>query len=121
MLPRPPAVADYAGRIEADLGKLFVVRSDSRPFHILGGVLFLDVGGSSMNRAYFPGRLRVPLRAGDRAVYVGTLRYHRDEFFEITKVTVVDEYGAASAEFRRKFGNGTTLRKALMAPVAQPQ
>lgn len=116
-LPRPPAVADYAGRIEADLGKLFVVRSDSRPFYILGGVLFLDVGGSSMNRAYFPGRLRVALRPGDRAVYIGTLRYHRDEFFEITKVTVVDEYAAASAEFGRKFGDGTPLRKALMAPV----
>lgn len=116
-LPRPPAVADYAGRIEADLGKLFVVRSDSRPFYVLGGVLFLDVGGSSMNRAYFPGRLRVALRPGDRAVYIGTLRYHRDEFFEITKVTVVDEFKEANTEFARKFGTGQNLRKALMAPV----
>lgn len=116
-LPRNPAVSDYAGRIEATLGSHFFVRSSNRSFYILGGVLFLDAGGSTMNRAHFPGRLKVTLRPGDRAVYIGTLRYHRDEFFEITKVTVVDEYKDASTEYLRKFGATDALRKALMSPV----
>lgn len=113
-LPRDLAIADYAGRIEATLGEFFFVRSRSAPLHILGGVLYLEVGGSGMSRARFPGGLKVALKPGDRAAYIGTLRYHRDEFFEITKVSIMDEYGAANAEFKKKFGSGVPLRKALM-------
>jgi hypothetical protein len=78
--------------------------------------MVLEVG-SGMSGARFPGKLRVALKPGDRAVYIGTLRYYRDEFFEITRVAVVDEYGAANAEFANKFGSGVPLRKALMAPA----
>lgn len=115
-LPPEPAFSDFAGRIEATLGSHFFVRSSSTPFYILGGVMVLDVG-SGMSGARFPGKLRVALKPGDRAVYIGTLRYYRDEFFEITRVAVVDEYGAAHAEFANKFGSGVPLRKALMAPA----
>jgi hypothetical protein len=116
--PRPlssePKVADYAGRIEAPIGNTYFVKSASAPFYINGGVLFLEIGGSGMQRVHFPGGLRVPAKPGDRAVYIGTLRYHRDEFFEVTRVTVADDYGEASAEFARKFGGAAVLRKALM-------
>jgi hypothetical protein len=116
VLPVNPAISDYADRIEATLGSNFFVRSRNLPFYILGGVVFLEMG-SGTSRAHFPGGLRVEVEPGDRAVYIGTLRYHRDEFFEITRVTVVDEYGTADAEFRKKFGNGTLLRKTLMMPT----
>jgi hypothetical protein len=119
-LPRDPRVADYAGRIEAPIGSTFFVRSSSAPFYVLGGVLFIEIGGSGMDRVYFPGGLHVALKPGDRAVYVGTLRYHRDEFFEIKRVTVLDHYAAASAEFAAKFGKGERLRKALMTQAKQP-
>lgn len=115
-LPADPAISDFAGRIEATLGSHFFVRSGSTPFYILGGVVFLEVG-PGMSRARFPGGLKVAPKPGDRAVYVGTLRYYRDEFFEITRVAVVDEYGAAQAEFAMKFGSDMPLRKALMAPA----
>lgn len=112
-----PGMADYAGRIEAILGKNFFVRSDSKPFYILGGMMYLDLGGREMNRAYFPGGLKVSLKPGDKAVYVGTVRYHRNEFFEITKAAIVDDYAAASAEFKKKFGAKYPLRKALLTTV----
>jgi hypothetical protein len=112
-LPTDPKIADYADRIEAPLGSHFFVRTRSAPFYIHGGIVFLDMG-SSMNRAHFPGGIRVALKEGDRAVYIGTLRYHRNEFFDITDVQVVDEYAAANAEYSKKFGNGVALRKALM-------
>ena len=118
-LPREPAIADYAGRIEAPLGETFFVRSRRAPFHVLGGVLFLDFGGDTQQRAYFPGGLQVDARAGDRAVYIGTLRYHRDEFFEVSRVTVVDDYAEANAEFNRKFAGRQALRKALMKPAGR--
>ena len=120
-LPRDPAIADYAGRIEAPIGSTFFVRSKSTPFYVLGGVLFLEIGGTGMQRVYFPGGLQVAAKPGDRAVYIGTLRYHRDEFFEISRVTVVDDYREANAEFTGKFGSGAVLRKALMTRVKPPR
>jgi hypothetical protein len=110
-------MADYAGRIEAILGKNFFVRSDSKPFYILGGMLYLDLGGQEMNRAYFPGGLKVSIKPGDKAVYVGTVRYHRNEFFEITKAAIIDDYDRANAEFKKKFGAKYPLRKALLTTV----
>jgi hypothetical protein len=110
-LPADPKIADYADRIEAPLGNHFFVRARSAPFYIQGGIVLLD---SSMSRARFPGGLRVALKEGDRAVYIGTLRYHRNEFFDITDVQVVDEYAAANVEYVKKFGNGVPLSKALM-------
>ena len=116
-LTQEPGMADYAGRIEAILGKNFFVRSDSKPFYILGGMMYLDLGGREMNRAYFPGGLKVSIKPGDKAVYVGTVQYHRNEFFEITRAAIVDDYDRANAEFKRKFGAKYPLRKALLTTV----
>ena len=98
----------------APLGQTFFVRSRAAPFYVLGGMLILEMGGSRVDRAYFPGGLKVEVKPGDRAVYIGTLRYHRDEFFEVSKTVVVDDYAGASAEFVRRFGDGQGLRKSLM-------
>jgi hypothetical protein len=119
-LPRDLALKDYAGRIEAPIGETFFVRSSSKPFHIIGGMLFLDIGGNSLDRAYFPGGVRVAVNTEDRAIYIGTLRYQRDEFWKITKVTIVDDYPAASAEFSKRFGGQQVLRKSLMQPQKRP-
>ena len=64
-------------------------------------------------RIEIPGVLRYDIRPGDKAIYVGTLRLHRDEFNSVTAADVVDDYAAAAAEFKRRFGPGTALRKAL--------
>lgn len=117
VLTEAPGMADYAGRIEAILGKNFFVRSHSKPFFILGGMMYLDLGGREMNRAYFPGGLKASLKPGDKAVYVGTVQYHRNEFFEVTKAAIVDDYERANAEFKKKFGAKYPLRKALLTPV----
>jgi hypothetical protein len=116
-LTQEPGMADFAGRIEAKFGKTFFVRSESKPFYILGGMMYLDLGGQEMNRAYFPGGLKIALKPGDKAVYVGTVQYRRNEFFEITKATVIDDYGRANAEFKKKFGTKYPLRKALLTAV----
>lgn len=114
VLTKEPEVADYAGRIEAILGNNFFVRSSSKPFFIIGGMMYLELGGSEMNRAYFPGGLKVSIKPGDKAVYIGTIQYHRNEFFEISKVSIADDYERANAEFKKKFGSRHTLRKALL-------
>lgn len=114
VLKSEPVIADYAGRIEALLGKNFFVRSDSKPFYLLGGMLYLSVGGREINRVYFPGGLKVSIKPGDKAIYIGALQYHRDEFFNISKMQIVDHYESANTEFKKKFGSKYNLRKALL-------
>jgi hypothetical protein len=65
----------------------------------------------------FPGPIEFDIRPADKAIYVGTLRLHRDEFHEVQKAEVLDHYNAAYADLTRKFGAGLPLRKALLKPV----
>jgi hypothetical protein len=65
----------------------------------------------------FPAPLALDLRPGERAVYIGTLRLHRDEFHEVTKAELLDHYAAASLEFHRRFPGNLPPRKALLQGV----
>jgi hypothetical protein len=114
VLTKEPEAADYSGRIEATLGKNFFVRSNSRPFFIIGGMMYLELRGDVKNQVYFPGGFKVSIKPGDQAVYIGTVQYHRNEFFEITKITINDDYDSANAEFKKKFGARIPLHKALL-------
>jgi hypothetical protein len=62
----------------------------------------------------FPVPLKLDVRPGDAALYVGTLRLHRDEFHEVIKAEVRDDYAAAMADYRRKFPGGPVPRKSLL-------
>lgn len=117
VLTKEPGMDDFAGRIEAKIGQNFFVRSHSKPFYILGGMLYLELGGREMNRVYFPGGMKVSIKPGDKAVYVGTVQYHRDEFFDIKKVAILDDYDRVNAEYKKKFGSKQPLRKALLTTV----
>jgi hypothetical protein len=65
----------------------------------------------------FPGPIEFDIRPADKAIYVGTLRLHRDEFREVTRAEVHDHFDAAYADFTRKFGPGLPLRTALLKPL----
>lgn len=71
-------------------------------------------------QAWLPGGLKVDVKPGDKAVYMGTIRYHRNEFMDITKVEIKDHFGAESAAFKKKFGDSMVLRKRLAVLVAAP-
>ncbi len=76
----------------------------------------LDV---STKELLIPGPIEFDIRPSDQAMYIGTLRLHRDEFNEVTRAELIDEYPQALAEFRKKFGNGAALRRAIARPVRQ--
>lgn len=58
-----------------------------------------------------PGGLKFSYAKSDRAVYIGTLQYYRDDFNVITKVRIKDEYAQASAEFKSRFSPQYPLKK----------
>lgn len=116
-LTEEPGRKDFKGRIDATYGDDFMVRSGDEPFFVIAGMMYLSMGYGPPDPAYFPGGFKAEIRPGDKAVYIGTIRYHRNEFFEITKVEVVDEFDRANAEFTTEFGTQHPLRKALLKPV----
>jgi hypothetical protein len=104
------------------LGELYFLRVPKNTPHMLGGYIRAEyvtrmTGPRSVAvddaRIEIPGGVRYDVRPGDRAIYVGTLVLHRDEFNEVTKAVIVDDYAAAAAAFKQRFGQGTELRKAI--------
>jgi hypothetical protein len=65
----------------------------------------------------FPSPAELDMRPGDKAIYIGTLRMHRDEFHEVTKAEIRDDYERALADYRKKFGSAPAPRKALLKSV----
>src|SRR5215470_8721782 len=63
-----------------------------------------------------PAPIEFDIKPSDTAIYIGTLRLHRDEFNEVVKAEILDDYAGASIEFRKKFGTTASPRKALLKP-----
>jgi hypothetical protein len=50
---------------------------------------------------------------------VGTIRYQRNEFNDLLKVEVLDEYAGARRDVEKRFGKGVKLVKRLARPVPE--
>lgn len=81
--------SEFQRSLEAQWGVPFMVKTARQRTWLNGGVTHLDV--LRQERLWFPGGYYFDVPAGARAVYVGTLRYHRNDFNAITRVEVVDE------------------------------
>lgn len=126
--PRPMerlALGDLKQRINAPFGQHFFVNHPAQPLYILKSwvVMQAEIKVQSPNArtddglAPLQGMFRIDVKPGDKAVYIGTIRYHRDEFFGTTRVQVRDDFASANAEFQRRFGRTLSLRKSLAVPV----
>ncbi len=110
-----PQLSDYDGRIEAPIGEVFYVRAKSaKPIYVNRSEILMDVYGTGPEKAVLPSGYKIDIHPGDRAVYIGTIKYYRDEFFTVHRVEIIDDYEKESAAFRKKFGRKFALRKALV-------
>jgi hypothetical protein len=112
------------------LGELYFLRVPKNTPYMLGGYIRTQyvtrmISPRSVavdeSRIEIPGGVRYDMRPGDRAIYVGTLVLHRDDFNEVTKAVIVDDYAPAAAAFRQRFGQGTELRRAIPKTQAPPR
>lgn len=87
--PGHPKASEYQASIEADWGKPFMVKMPRQRTFFNGGTTYLDVVDNA--RLSFPGGVYFEVPADAKAVYIGTLRYHRNDFNTITRVEVVEE------------------------------
>lgn len=110
-----PTHHDYEGGIQAKLGKPFYVAMPARDRYVLGASIVVSYAREEM--AYFPGGLRIPVQRGDRAIYVGSLIYCRDEFFNVDRALLIDEHARAAQAFQTRFGDDVQLTKRLALPL----
>lgn len=86
--------------------------------YFIGAIVPMRQEGSSRHRneirVNLPTGLRITALPQDRAIYIGTIRYFRDEFFDILRVEVIDDYGQAREQFAKKFGTAVVLQKRLL-------
>lgn len=101
--------------VKAPIGGEFFAIAPYREANITGAMIYLNMNDS----IYFPGGWRYVASEQDQAIYIGTIKYRRNEFYEIVGVKVIDEYAQANREFAGKFGSGIKLRKALLHDAGQ--
>ena len=84
-----PRSADFQNMLEAKWGVPFMVKAPRQRTYLNGGMTHLDV--LQQERLWFPGGYYFDVPSGAESVYIGTLRYHRNDFNVITKIEIVDE------------------------------
>lgn len=102
---------------EATLGKPFYIKENDKPFYFLTEQIFTVLSDGAREYVNLPGGVKINIHHGDKAVYIGTLRFTRNEYFDITKAQIIDDYKHANAAFKKKFGVKYNMRKALAIPI----
>ena len=82
-------VADFQSTLEVEWGVPFMVKAPRQRTFFNGALAHLDV--MKQEKLWFPGGYYFDVPKGAAAVYIGTLRYFRDDFNSITRVEVIDE------------------------------
>ena len=121
-LPSNLGTKEWGSMIGATFDEPFYVKGASKPFFILAGMVKMQSYTTQTGRvvyihdenAWLPGGLKVNLQPTDRAVYIGTVKYHRNEFFDITKAEIIDEFKKVRQEFQKKFGRELPLQKRMV-------
>ncbi len=122
LVQHPVNISDYRGRIEAPPDREFSVAIPANSFWIRGGVVPLHLTEGPRDEALLPGGIRVELRPDDHAVYIGTIHYTRDEFWQIKSVKVEDEYDRVCTEIEKRWDPFGPPRKALITlPSPKPK
>ena len=114
----------YSNHIaQVPLGKTFFLRrKGSGDVYYVGGYILTDSQASysgymgrnttfSVATINIPGGLKYHTDNKTRALYIGTIRYYRDDYNAITKVSVLNHYKSANRDFRRKTGARFNLRR----------
>lgn len=105
-------MGDFKNSMAALWDVTFFLESTRERTYLRGGMMVLD--SQSSDRVWFPGGYYYDAPKEASAIYIGTLRYTRDDFYNTKKLELIDEYNSASKQFKAKFGATAQLTKALL-------
>lgn len=110
-----PKGSDFLNTLEAKWGVPFMVKVPRQRMFLNGGMTYLDV--LQQERLWFPGGYYFDVPNGAKAVYIGTLRYHRNDFNVITKVEIIDERKDITAALKNIDGSVQNVHVSLLKKV----
>jgi hypothetical protein len=92
-------------------GKTFYVRyPKGKPVYYLGGLIYLSSDGGSLDSLKLPGGLSYVPGKSARAIYLGTIRYYRDDYNAITKVRLINQVNEAVRDLRKETGGNIPVQ-----------
>ena len=93
----------------------FMVKAPRQRTFLNGGVTYLDI--AERERLWFPGGYYFDVPSDAGAVYIGTLRFYRNDFNTITKVEVIDECQDIAAALKKTGGSALQVRPSLLKRI----
>lgn len=106
--------SEFQDSLEVEWGSPFMIKAPRRRTFFNGGIGHLSV--PAMERLWFPGGVYFDVPNDAKAVYIGTLRYHRNDFNVITKVEVVEERKDIASVLKAG-GSPSEVRTSLLKKV----
>ena len=110
--------SDFQNSLEVKWGVPFMVKAPRQRTYLNGGVTHLNV--VEQERLWFPGGYYFDVPKDANAVYIGTLRYTRNDFNTITKVEVIDERQDIGVALGKTGGSPLLVRLSLLKKVMSP-
>ena len=106
----------YVGSFSTTLEKDFFIKVRRDPLlYVSGGTFYAAYDPPLHIESHtFSSPLRVELRPDDKAVYIGTIQYYRDQFNKVKSVMIRDDYQWAESQYQERFGAQNPLRKSLV-------
>lgn len=117
-----PGSGDLNGSIEAVQDETFYTINRNVPIYMIAGIfykgIYVQSCGYQCTRVLYdpvglPASFYIDIKPADKAVYIGTIKYTRDNFWNVTRIQILDEYDKELPAFRIKF-KGIKLTKALI-------
>jgi len=113
-----PEVSDYKIMMNPELGKTFFFKVPRNMKYMVEGSILMEFSRyGNTGKIWLPIWFKVNIKPGDKAVYIGKLKYKRDDFNSVTNIELIDDYKNASKQFRKKFGTKYKLRKSLVNKI----
>jgi hypothetical protein len=94
-----------------DFNKTFMIAAKRTKPLIFSGAFFMISADRSADFYQLPGGLKFNYGKKDKAIYIGTIEFHRNDYDEITKVNLKDEYREANKVFKKIHGKKIKLKK----------
>jgi len=111
-------VDGYKLLMNPELGKVFFFNVPNNNKYMVEGKVVIELGRRGIaSEIQLPVWFKIDIKPGDKAVYIGKIKYTRDDFNSITDVELIDDYKNASKQFVKKFGKKYKLRKSLVQKI----
>lgn len=112
-----PVSSGYKYVINPELGKVFFFKVPRNLKYIVDGEVLTVFSRFGSEKIILPTGFKINIKSSDKAIYIGKIRYIRDDFNSITRVELKDNYKKARRLFRKKFGKKYKLRKSLVKSI----